>query len=114
MQSVTPFPNTEAGYSLRAYLALIGLARTRSTITYTDLSQLIHRGGAHMMGPALEPLKDWCKARALPPLTVLVVSKETGLPGEGVEVADIPRQTMEVFKHDWLSHMPPTVGELSG
>jgi hypothetical protein len=30
MQSVSLFPNTEAGYSLRCYLALIGLARTHS------------------------------------------------------------------------------------
>jgi len=109
---VTYFSGSEPQYALRSYLVLVGLARTRSTITYEDLSDIIHRGGAHMMANALRPLRDWCRNNDLPPLTVLVVNKNTGLPGEGVEVANVPKAFADVYAHDWFEHLPPTLKEM--
>lgn len=48
--------------------------------------------------------------KKLPPLTILVVNDETGVPGSGfVAAADIPKTQMEVFDFDWLEHGAPSV-----
>ncbi|MDP3786148.1 MAG: hypothetical protein Q8R05_01120 [Candidatus Omnitrophota bacterium] len=49
----------------------------------------------------------------LPPLTILVVSEETGMPGEGfIAASDIPKTQMEVFAFDWLNRMTPSPDDL--
>lgn len=42
--------------------------------------------------------------RSKPPLSALVVSKETGLPSSGfVAAKDVPKAFIEIFEHDWLA-----------
>jgi hypothetical protein len=87
-------------------------ARNRQVLTYDLLGKLIGvpRQG---LGRLLEPIQSYCMVRALPPLTILVVSEETGIPGTGfIAAADIPRTQVEVFGHNWLSGDVPTPDDL--
>ena len=61
----------------------------------------------------LEPIQSYCLLHNLPPITILVVSETTGMPGTGfVAAQDIPRTQMEVFAFDWLEHGSPSAEDL--
>jgi hypothetical protein len=61
------------------------------------------------VGGFLAPIQDFCLRHKLPPLTILVVSEETGLPGAGfIAAQDMPKTQMEVFAFDWLGHAAPS------
>lgn len=69
-------PNRVAG-------ELVKISMKRQTITYTDLGVALCRAGASPgrgLGPYLDACQDWLKKYNLPPLTSLVVRKETGRP----------------------------------
>ena len=86
-------------------------ATSRQILTYDTLGKLIGvpRQG---LGQLLEPIQSYCLIRGLPPLTILVVKQETGLPGTGfIAAADIPKTQIQVFGHDWLSESAPSVGD---
>jgi len=56
------------------------------------------------VGGMLGPVQEYCRIHSLPPLTVLVVSEQTGLPGTGFDAAeDIPEAQARVFGFDWAS-----------
>jgi hypothetical protein len=60
----------------------------------------------------LAPIQDYCVSHQLPPLTILVVSEDTGLPGVGfIAAADIPRNQALVFSRDWLATGSPSVAD---
>jgi hypothetical protein len=84
-------------------------ATNRQILTYDILGQLI--GVPRMgLGKLLEPVQAYCMKHELPPLTVLAVQKDTGLPGSGfIAAADIPEAQMRVFEFDWLQHGCPSV-----
>jgi len=84
-------------------------ARNRQVLTYGMLSKLISVPSAGL-GQLLEPIQSYCLlGNGLPPLTAIVVSKESGLPGVGFVAAhDVPREQMRVFEFDWLEHGCPT------
>jgi hypothetical protein len=53
--------------------------------------------------------KSYCLLNKVPPLTTLVVSKNTGLPGSGFSaVNEIPKFQIKVFEYDWLKHGCPS------
>ncbi len=55
----------------------------------------------------------WCDENGLPPLTVLVVNKKTGLPGTGLILStDLNADREAVFQFNWYSIVPPTSAEL--
>jgi len=61
---------------------------TRSVISY---SVLCERAGVpfltHGVGWFLGEIAEWCAEKGWPPLNALAVNNETGMPGEGYEVA---------------------------
>jgi hypothetical protein len=62
------------------------------------------------MGQMLAPIQSYCLQENLPPLTILVVNAETGLPGVGfIAAEDIPRVQGEVFRFDWVDYGCPSV-----
>jgi hypothetical protein len=64
-------------------------------------------------GPREDP-HEYCGKRKLPPLSILVVISDTGVPGEGfTAVRDIPTAQMQVFGHDWLDAGPPKPKDLA-
>lgn len=86
-------------------------ARNRQVITYRILGKLIGVP-QHGLGQLLEPIQSYCLREGLPPLTILVVSQDTGVPGVGFIAAEaIPRTQVKVFAYDWLEHGCPTVSE---
>ena len=87
-------------------------ARNRQVLTYDIVSKLIGvpRQG---LGQSLEPIQSYCLLKKLPPLTILVVREDTGLPGTGfVAAADIPKTQITVFAHDWLAKGAPSPEDL--
>ena len=62
---------------------------------------------AHMLGHVY----FYCKQNGLPPLTVLVVNQDSGLPGEGVEWIEPDRCREQVFAFNWYGIWPPTPDE---
>jgi hypothetical protein len=83
-------------------------ARNRQILTYDLLSQLIGvpRYG---LGQLLEPIQSYCLVNQLPPLSILVVKTDTGMPGTGFTAAqDIPSHQAQVFARDWLALGCPT------
>ena len=69
-------------------------------------------GGAGVMGQFVGPIMYYCQENQLPPLTVLVVNKDTGLPGEGLTtLEDVNRDRERVFAHDWFQMEPPEAGD---
>jgi len=82
--------------------AVIALAaRNRQILTYEIVAQLIGVPRA-AVGGFLGPVQTYCLQQHLPPLTILVVSESSGLPGEGfIAAQDIPKAQAGVFAHDW-------------
>ena len=87
-------------------------ARNRQVLTYDIVSKLtgVPRPG---LGQVLEPVQSYCLVKQLPPLTILVVSQDSGLPGQGfIAAQDIPATQMQVFDFDWLGHGAPSPEDL--
>jgi len=61
------------------------------------------------LGKCPEPIQSYCLLHDLEPLTILVVSEKSGMPGVGfIAAADIPRAQQQVFKFDWPAHGGPS------
>ncbi|MBI1918906.1 MAG: hypothetical protein HYS12_29810 [Planctomycetes bacterium] len=83
-------------------------ARNRQVLTYDIVGRLIGVP-RHGLGRLLEPIQSYCLLNRLPPLTILVVSEETGIPGMGfIAAQNIPRTQVEVFAFDWSEHGAPS------
>ena len=77
-------------------------ATNRQTLTYGIVGKLIGVP-ARGMGHLLEPIHAYCLEHRLPPLTALVVSATTGMPGTGFNAAsEVPKALQAVFSYDWL------------
>ena len=62
------------------------------------------------IGDFLRPIQQYCTEQSLPPLTSLIVSDQTGLPGDGfIAAADVPKAHIQVFEHRWLEKPAPSV-----
>jgi hypothetical protein len=82
-------------------------ATNKQLLTYDFLAKLIGVPPP-ALGQLLEPIQSYCRNKKLPPLTILVVSRKTGLPGSGFNAAsDIPKHQIKVFGYDWLKHSCP-------
>jgi hypothetical protein len=89
---------------------VLALAATnRQQLTYDMLGNLI--GVARQgLGQQLEPIQSYCLIHELPALTILVVKKETGLPGTGftaAAAAEYGQAQQRVYDFDWLKHGCP-------
>ena len=104
-------PNRPAR-GLQTWQILIGRAHNRQTITYGQLAELLGFGGAQVLAHPLGHVYFYCQQRKLPPLTVLVVKEDSGLPGDGVKGIDLNRSREEVFAFNWYRIWPPSPGEL--
>ncbi len=87
---------------------LVLAAHNRQVLTYDLLGRLIGVPASDL-GPLLEPIQSHCILKGLPPLTSLVVSARTGLPGAGFIAADnLPQAQAETFLFDWLACPVPS------
>src|SRR5947208_16405128 len=69
---------------LQIYNILAGAAAHHQIITYGHLAKLMNYKGAGVLAQPLNHVLAWCRFNDLPPLTSLVVNRETGLPGPGM------------------------------
>jgi hypothetical protein len=96
----------------QAWPLLTAAAANRQLLTYELLSKLtgMHTPG---LGDVLERIQSFCLLNNLPPLTAIVVNKNTGLPGRGfIAAIDAPRAFMQVFVHDWSATPCPSPDQL--
>ncbi len=95
--------------------SVLGLAaRNRQILTYQMVGKLVGVP-ARGLGQLLEPIQSYCLLHNLPPLTILVVLEETGLPSTGFSAAlasELPKKQLEVFAFDWIKHMAPKPDDL--
>ncbi len=60
------------------------------------------------MAQFLGPIMWLCEDNGWPPLTVLVVNLDTGLPGEGLStLEDVNEDREAVFRFNWFAVEPP-------
>ena len=87
---------------------LILAAKNRQTLTYA-MAEKITGLPARGVGKSLYPIQYYCEQHTpkLPPLTVLVVKQDSGLPGKGLVVADFAKSLQEVFAFGWFLHTAP-------
>lgn len=96
------------------WAVLAWAARNRQSLTYGQLGKLIGVPTAGL-GQLLEPIQSYCIVQELPPLTVLVVQQESGLPGPGftgASASEFAKAQAEVFGKDWLEHGNPQAEKL--
>jgi hypothetical protein len=92
--------------AMQIWQVLISAAHNRQTLTYDMLGKLIGMG-ANVLAQTLGCVMDYCKRNGLPPLTVLVVRRDTGEPGTGLTTAeDLNRDRESVYAYEWYK-MPP-------
>ena len=92
---------------------LLSLCATQHQIVTYDLLGKLIGVPRHGLGQLLEPIQSFCLLNGLPPLSCLVVSSQSGLPGEGfVAAADVPLAQAQVFSHRWTDGKPPEPTEL--
>lgn len=95
--------------STQLWAVLAWAAKSRQNITYSQLAQATgaFTGG---LGAWLEPIQSYCILKKLPPLTVLVVQQDSGMPGSGftgASAGDLARAQAQVFAFNWLEHGNP-------
>jgi len=103
---------SNASRAVQIWQILISKAHNRQTITYGNLADLMGFKGAGVLAEKLGHIMHFCDQNDLPPLTVLVVNRITGKPGEGLtanEDFDVEREN--VFKHNWYGLYPPSKDE---
>ena len=95
--------------SLQIWALLVCAARERRVYTYMGIAQILGFGGAIPVIPALDNIMWFCRARGLPPLTVLVANGKTGEPGDGLPLDDksAGEQREIVFGFNWFGIEPP-------
>jgi alkylated DNA nucleotide flippase Atl1 len=94
--------------SSQIWSLLITAARGRKCYTYGQIAEILGFGGAGTMAQFLGPIMRLCKDNDWPPLTVLVVNQDTGLPGEGLStIEEVNADREAVFGFDWFSLEPP-------
>ena len=104
--------NTER--ALQIWQVLAGAAHNRQILTYEILADLIGSGPITVsLTQPLGLLMKYCDQKGLPPITVLVVRKNTGEPGPGLTTTTAPDADREkVFNYKWFRERPLRIEDL--
>ena len=98
----------------QAWQVLTGAARNRQILTYGLLAERLSILPIAATGP-LHCIMNYCASEGLPPLTVLVVNTETGLPGSGLTTLhDLAKDREAVFRYNWDALLPPSAEGFRG
>ena|SRR5215813_5997590 len=101
---------TQAEQAMLLWPMLLLAARNQEILSYARVASLtgIAQQG---LGQPLGLIHDYCKRKHLPYLNCLVVSRETGLPGEAFpedwEPARVLVEQSKVFVFDWAGNEKP-------
>jgi putative restriction endonuclease len=102
---------TRPARAAQIWQILVAKAHNRQTLTYGDLAELLDYDGAGVFAHILGHIFSYCAQNNLPPLTVLVVNQETGLPGFNTAM-DLNAAREEVYRFDWFDIVPPSMNKL--
>ena len=90
---------------------LISAAHNRQVLTYELAGDRIGLG-PQALANHLGHIMRYCVRHGLPPLTVLIVKKTKGRPGDGLTAAPNPDADRErVFAHNWFKMKPPSADD---
>lgn len=85
-------------------------------ITYSELADLMGRPGAQRtLSRQLGIVGHYCVMNDLPPLNIIVVNKDSELPGDGAVLRKgrtVAEEMGAVGAFNWFDVRPPTVGAL--
>lgn len=83
-------------------------------IFYSELAQLMGRpGGQNMLSRQLGIVGHYCVLNDIPPLNIIVVNKDSGLPGDGAvlrEGCNVKSEMNAVTDFNWFNVRVPTIG----
>ena len=104
---------TEREWCERFWPALTERARVGRTITYKDLKQLLQcRVWQRTLSSCLGRIANYCHMKGWPILTVLVVGKISGRPGNGLPFVDDFKSELEhVRAFPWQDQPSPVAEE---
>jgi putative restriction endonuclease len=113
MTDIKPFAeHTPARIRLaqRAWPLLVGLAASDNPLrTYGQIAPQLDTGPMGVAN-ALSPIQSWCHENHKPYLQALIVSKKSGLPGEGYRGKRTKRahaeEVRKVCAYRWPEEMP--------
>jgi alkylated DNA nucleotide flippase Atl1 len=98
--------------AMQVWMILAAAAHERRTLTYGQVAGLLGYEGAGVLAQTLGLIMNYCHRNNLPPLTILVVNQDTGLPGEGLTTIENLNQDREaVFRHNWYALPPVQVSD---
>ena len=96
--------------STQIWTLLTSAALERKTYTYGGIADTLGFKIPIVVAQFLGPIMWLCEDNEYPPLTVLVVNQETGLPGDGLSTIDEVNSDREkVFNFDWFGIEPPQI-----
>lgn len=92
---------------------LVAKATSRQVATYGELEKIVGYKGAGVFAQILGHIMHYCHENGLPPLTAVIVKKDTGLPGSGLTTeSDLDASREKVFRYPWFRLVPPAPEEL--
>ncbi|MGE8354210.1 MAG: hypothetical protein ACN6P5_27130 [Pseudomonas protegens] len=95
--------------AMQIWQILVSKSHNRQTMTYSNLAELLGYNGSGTLGRQLGHIMFFCEQNSLPPLTVLVVNSESGLPGSGFQhESEIPALRECVYNYNWFNLIPPS------
>ena len=83
--------------SMQIWTLLVCAAYERKTYTYGEIVEILGMGGAGVMSQFLGPIMLYCEDSEYPPLTVLIVNQDTGLPGDGLTTIENVNRIENLF-----------------
>lgn len=95
-------PEERAGI-LWPELVRVAKTHSRSTITYSEVAEIVGYKGARPVHWVLGPIQSYCWDKQIPKLTVVAVKKTTGKLGKGFWGGD----PNEVYEYEWASIKNP-------
>jgi hypothetical protein len=105
----------QSARAVQAWQILVGMAKSRQTVTYKDLSWLMYgRRAQGVLSKILGHIAAFCKEAGVPLLVAIVVGANRGTPGSAipVEPAKIDSEREKVYKYDWYDIFPPSEQDL--
>jgi hypothetical protein len=108
---------TQAEQAVLLWPLLALAARTQQILSYAAVEG--YTGIArHGLTRALGLIHDYCKRRGWPLLNTIVVSQQSGMPGEGfpgdLSPFEIKVEQGRVFLFDWSGHDKPRPNDFQG
>ena len=97
--------------SMQVWSILVFAAKNQKLISYTELGKLIGVPPP-ALGSFLFPILYFCQVNNFPPLTSIVVSHVSGVPGEGFPPdINLHEAQSRVFVYDWLAQAAPNADQ---